>query len=64
MCFTILVALTAATDSLSVDVQTQLLNILGYPGMLWKLVLDRQICDVDLTNQVSPHSNEPAQSRS
>jgi len=34
--------LTAATDRLPVDVQAQILNILGYPGTLWKLVLDRE----------------------
>jgi hypothetical protein len=34
--------LTAATDRLPVDVQAQILNILGYPGDLWKLVLDRE----------------------
>jgi len=34
--------LTAATDRLPVDVQAQILSILGYPGKLWKLVLDRE----------------------
>lgn len=34
--------LTAATDRLPVDVQAEILNILGYPGDLWKLVLDRE----------------------
>jgi hypothetical protein len=33
--------LTAATDRLPVDVQAQILTILGYPGELWKSVLDR-----------------------
>jgi len=34
--------LTAATDRLPVDVQAQILNLLGYPGTLWKDVLDRE----------------------
>jgi len=33
--------LTAATDRLPVDVQSQILDLLGYPGSLWKEILDR-----------------------
>ena len=33
--------LTAATDRLPVDVQSQILTLLGYPGHLWKEILDR-----------------------
>jgi hypothetical protein len=34
--------LTAATDRLPVDLQAQILTILGYPGELWKSVLERE----------------------
>jgi hypothetical protein len=34
--------LSAATDRLPVDLQVQILNQLGYPGDLWKSVLERE----------------------
>ena len=42
--------LTAATDRLPVDVQAQILNLLGYPGDLWKEILDREWTGTGLPN--------------
>jgi len=42
--------LTAATDRLPVDVQANILNLLGYPGTLWKEILDREWSCTGLSN--------------